>query len=260
VRLILNADDFGLSEDTLASTVACFEEDLLTSASIMVGVPATEHALDFARTRPGVAFGVHVNLVGDGVERPISPPEQVPALVDGEGRLLPTRLVRMRALVGRLPVDQLEREISAQVGYVRDAGIPVTHVDSHRHVHKLPTIREGMRRALAKLGIRRIRNVQDVYLRRPLRSPTYWLGASWRGWLMREFDTTTHAYMPTSAHDVAWQDALLERCARLSGGLMEIGVHPGTVEAWRDDERRSLAAFVPAARAAGHQLVSWRDV
>jgi hypothetical protein len=77
---------------------------------------------------------------------------------------------------------------------------------------------------------------------------------------MREFETTAHAYMPTSAHDVAWQEALLDRCASLPGGLLEIGVHPGTLEAWRDDERRSLARFVPAARAAGHELVSWREV
>jgi chitin disaccharide deacetylase len=260
VRLVLNADDFGLSEDTLASTVACFDEGLLTSASIMVGVPATDRALDYARARPDLSFGVHVNLVGDGVERPVSPPEAVSALIDDEGRFLPTRTVRMRALLGRLPVDQLEREITAQIECVRGAGVPVTHVDSHRHVHKLPTIREGMRRALAKLDIRRVRNVQDVYLRRPLRSPTYWLGSSWRRWLMREFQTTTHAYMPTSAHDVAWQEALLERCGRLPGRLLEIGVHPGTQEAWRDDERRSLAEFVPAARAAGHELVSWREV
>jgi hypothetical protein len=260
VRLVLNADDFGLCEDTLASTIACFDQGLLTSASIMVGVPATEPALDYARARPDVSFGVHVNLVGDGVERPVSPPEAVPALVDEEGRLLPTRLVRMRALSGRLPVDQLEREITAQIEQVRGAGVPITHVDSHRHVHKLPTIREGLRRALDRLDIRRVRNVQDVYLRRPLRSPTYWLGGSWRRWLMREFVTTTHAYMPTSAHDVGWQDALVERCARLPGRLLEIGVHPGTREEWRDDERRSLAAFVPAARAAGHELVSWREV
>jgi predicted glycoside hydrolase/deacetylase ChbG (UPF0249 family) len=260
VRLVLNADDFGLSEDTLASTVACFDQGLLTSASIMVGVPATERALDYARSRPDLSFGVHVNLVGDGVERPVSLPETVPALIDEEGRLLPTREIRMRALLGRIPVDQLEREITAQIERVRCAGVPVTHVDSHRHVHKLPTIREGMRRALTRLGIRRVRNVQDVYLSRPLRSPTYWLGSSWRRWLMREFETTDHAYMPTSAHDLRWQDALLERCARLSGPLLEIGVHPGTLEGWRDDERRSLAAFVPAARAAGHELVSWSEV
>lgn len=258
MRLILNADDFGLSEDTVEATIRCFDEGSLTSASIMVGAPATEAALAFARGRPDLAFGVHLNLVGDGLWKPLTPPEKIVGLVDEEGTFLPTSLARMRAMLGRLPVEQLEHEIAAQIAFVRDHGVEVTHVDSHRHVHKLPTIREALRRALGRFGIRRVRNVQDVYLRRPLTSPTYWVGRSWRRWLMREFETTFHTYMPTSAHDVAWQDALLERCALLPGATIEIGVHPGTLEDWRIDERRSLACFAPAACEAGHELVSWR--
>jgi chitin disaccharide deacetylase len=260
MRLILNADDFGLSDDTVESTIACFREGLLTSASIMVGMPATEAALAFARSRPDLSFGVHVNLVGGDDARPLSPPDRVPALVDESGRFLPTNIVRARAILGRLPQDQLVHEIAAQIALVRASGVEVSHVDSHRHVHKLPAIREGLRAALAQLGIRRVRNVQDVYLRRPLRSPTYWVGRIWRRWLMREFETTTHAYLPASAHDVAWHGVLLERCSVLRDGTMEIGVHPGTGDEWRIDERRSLASFVPAARLARHELVSWREL
>ena len=72
MRVILNADDFGSSPDTLTATIECFEEGALTSATIMPGMPATEQALAFARSRPDLSFGVHLTLVGDGVERPIA--------------------------------------------------------------------------------------------------------------------------------------------------------------------------------------------
>jgi predicted glycoside hydrolase/deacetylase ChbG (UPF0249 family) len=259
VQVVLNADDFGLSAESLATTIACFERGLLTSASIMVGMPATEAAIAYARSQEAWSFGVHLHLVGDGEERPLSDPAAIPGLVDAGGRLLPTNVVRLRGLTGRLPVPELELEIAAQIDYVSRQGIHVTHVDSHRHVHKLPAVQEALRRALPRFGVRRVRNVQDVYLRRPLKSPTFWLGGIWRRALERSFLTTDHLFMPTSAHDIGWHAALLARCSRLAGETLEVGVHPGP-DGWRAQEQTALAAFVPAARAAGHELVSWREV
>jgi predicted glycoside hydrolase/deacetylase ChbG (UPF0249 family) len=259
VRVVLNADDFGASEDTVRSTVEAFDGDILTSATIMVGMPHTDTAIELARERGDRSFGVHLHLVGDGDERPLSDPARVPGLVDGDGLLLSTNVVRVRALTGRLPIDELVREIAAQVGYVRERGVAVSHVDSHRHVHKLPAIREALRRALPSLGIRRVRAVQDVFLRRPLTSPTFWVGGVWQRELVRSFETTDHLFMPTTTHDVEWHQALLDRMRRLPGRTLEVGVHPGT-DGWRATESDALAALVPALRAAGHELVSWNDV
>jgi predicted glycoside hydrolase/deacetylase ChbG (UPF0249 family) len=259
LRVVLNADDFGASADTASSTVECLENGLLTSATIMIGMPETGSAIELARTRPECSFGVHLHLVGDGDERPLCDPSLVPGLVDGDGLLLRTNVVRVRALTGRLPVDEVAREVTAQISHVRDNGVEVTHVDSHRHVHKLPAVREALERVLPGLGIRRVRAVQDVYLRRPVTSPTFWLGGTWQRALAKSFLTTDHFFMPTSAHDVGWHAELLARMERLRGATLEVGVHPGT-DGWRDAERAGLEAFAPAARAAGHQLVTWRDI
>lgn len=258
MRLILNADDFGACEDTVRATIGCFAEGALTSATIMVGKPATEAALTFARANPQHGFGVHLRLVADGdADRPVCDPAAVPGLVDDDGRLLRTRTLRLRALARRLPVADVEREITSQIELVREAGVEVSHVDSHRHVHKLPAVREALERVLPRFGIQRVRTVQDVYLQRPLTSPTYWIGHRWRGPLAAAFQTTEHLYLPSSAHDVGWDAPLLERCARLSGPSLEVAVHPGSREGWRDEERGTLLRFAPAARAAGHELISW---
>src|SRR6476659_6135506 len=173
LQLIVNADDFGQSDDTVDATVECFEAGAVTSATVMPGMPATERALEFARAHPELGFGVHLTLCADPLFRPLSEPALVPSLVRADGTLLSTREVRLKAMLGRLVPQELEREIEAQVRVVVEAGIPVTHVDSHRHLHKFQPVRRALETVLPRLGIRRVRAVQDVYLSRPWRSPTY---------------------------------------------------------------------------------------
>lgn len=257
--MILHADDFGTSADTVRATIECFEQGALTSASIMAGMPATDEATAYARAHPELDFGVHLTFVGETGERPLSPPQEIPDLASPEGRFHPTRQLRLRALAGRLPEDQIERELVRQVEAVREAGVDVTHVDSHRHLHKLPSFRKALEGALPRLGIRRVRAVQDVYLKRPLTSPTYWLGSRWQRRLARAFATTDHFYMPTSAGDAGWEGRLAEIARRLRGKTLEVGVHPG-FDDWRDGERTSVLQFASLARDGGHELVAWKDL
>jgi hypothetical protein len=258
MRIVVNADDFGFSADTVRATIDAVTAGHVTSATLMPKAPASDEAVDFARSTGGVSFGVHLVFVGDGDETPVSAPEDVAALVDRAGRLRRTNAVRLAALLGRLSVEDIAREIEAQVDWVRTRGIEISHVDSHRHLHKYGPFREALARVLPRLGIRSVRNVQDVYLRRPLASPTVWLGERWRAELMGQFETTDHLYMPASTGDEDWT-ALLH-IPELEGSTIEVGVHPGELEEWRVREARGLAEFVPAAVAAGHELVSWFDV
>jgi hypothetical protein len=257
--VVVNADDFGSSADTVSATIECFERGALTSATIMPGMPATDEAIAFARGHPDFSFGVHLTLVGDGDERPLAEPGTVPSLVGPTGALLPTGNVRLRAILRRLPLDELEREIAAQIDAVRSLGVEVSHVDSHRHLHKLGAVRTALARVLPRFGISRVRNVQDVYLRRPLKSPTYWLGPLWRRGVARIGTTTTHFYMPTGLGDEDWDRRLLERMSTLSGTI-EVGVHPGTEHDWRAAERDAVLRFATGARGRGHRLGPWTEV
>jgi len=255
--LILNADDFGVSEETVRATIECFEQGALTSATIMAGMPAAESALKFASQHPERSFGVHLTFVTDGIEHPLADPASIPDLLGADGRFLPTATVRQRAVLHRLPVKQIEKELEAQLAFVRDHGVPISHVDSHRHVHKLAPFRAALRNVLPRFGLGRVRNVQDVYLRRSPRGATFWLGPLWRRQLMRHFMTTDHFYMPRPGEN-RWHAGLLALTAGLRGSL-EVGVHPGYDET-RDPERRSVQELADGARANGHRLISWNDL
>jgi predicted glycoside hydrolase/deacetylase ChbG (UPF0249 family) len=260
MRIVLNADDFGFSADTVDATIACFEQGVLTSASLMSGMPATEQALDFARAHPEFSYGVHLTFVGDGAEHSAAPSAEVPELVDATGRFPSTNVVRLRALLGRLPQSQIEREVEAQVESVRNRGVNVSHVDSHRHLHKYGPFRSALGSVLPRLGIQRVRNIQDVYLRRPLRSPTYWFGGVWRRRLMPLFTTTDHFYMATSTRETDWTPLLDALAALSSTATLEVGAHPGYDEHWRAVERTAVSAFARAAVERGHTLVPWTEI
>jgi predicted glycoside hydrolase/deacetylase ChbG (UPF0249 family) len=259
MQIVLNADDFGHSADTVDATIACLEAGLLTSATIMPRMAATERAITFARAHPQYSFGVHLTFVGDGEERPVSDPAGLNTLVDETGAFRRTRDVRLDALLGRLDGREIEREAAAQLAVIRDAGIPITHVDSHRHLHKFGPFRRALTRVLPAFGVERVRNVQDVYLRRPVKSPTYWLGRGWRRRLAAAFTTTDHFYMPTTAADEAWSP-LADRLGGVRGMTLEIGVHPGGADEWRRREAASLEPFVRAATSRGHAFVTWREI
>ena len=258
LQLMVNADDFGQSDETLEATIECFEAGALTSASVMPGMPATERAVEFARTHPELAFGVHLTLCAEPLWQPLSDPGLVPSLVRPDGTLLSTREVRMKAMLGRLPADELEREIETQIRAVSDAGVPVTHIDSHRHLHKLAPVRKALERVLPRHGIRRVRAVQDVYLKRPLRSPTYWLGRRWRHSVRNAFETSEHFFMP-SKNDEPWARPLAAMIEGMAAESLEVGVHPGRAEVWRDRDRTStleLARCLPGRV----KLVDWRTL
>jgi predicted glycoside hydrolase/deacetylase ChbG (UPF0249 family) len=259
MRIILNADDFGYDDDTLAATIECFEAGALTSATVMPKMPATARAIAYGKANPRFSFGAHLTFIADTVEAPFSNPADIPALVRPDGRFRDSQELRLMALRGKVPVEQIEREMALQLAFLRDHGVPVSHVDSHGHLHKFKPFVEAMKRVLPKFGIRRVRTAQDVYLRRPFKSPTYWLGGFWRRRIRRHFVTTDHLYMGNTPED-AERLANGELILLLKEETIEVGVHPGHAEAWRQDEWRAAAEFAKRATEAGHRFATWNDI
>lgn len=264
MRIITNADDFGMDDDTVRATIECLDAGSLTGATIMPAMPGTAAAVEYARAHSEKSFGVHLTYVTDTVEAPLCDPKTLPTLAGPDGRFRPSQVMRVRAMRGRVSVDEIERETAAQIRRLLDAGVRVTHVDSHGHLHKFKPFRTALARVLPALGISKVRNVQNLYLSKPLRSPTYWLGPWWRRRIMRQFRTTEDFFMPVSeTGNTAWPGRLVERLrSRVASdaAVLEVGVHPGYGEAWRDAERRSIHEFAKLAREGGHRLIGWGDL
>ena len=146
-RLIINADDLGISPGTNRAIVGAFDDGVLTSASLMVNMPATDDAVRLIESRPGLAVGLHVCLTSG---RAVLPPGRVPLLVNATGRFRHSFLGLWRLLASHrraAAIEQIESEARAQWDRARALGIDPGHVDSHQHVHMLP----GMMPIMARL-------------------------------------------------------------------------------------------------------------
>ena len=145
-QLIVNADDSGICRSTNRAIAEGYRRGILTSTSLMVCGPAFEHALEqVVRPNPDLGVGLHVCLTNT---RSILSPEEVPLLVDRRGRFRQgfVSLFRLTLTNRRSVMEQIEREIAAQFEVLETHGVPIDHVDSHRHVHMIPAIFETVTR------------------------------------------------------------------------------------------------------------------
>ena len=132
-RLILNADDYGLTRGVSQGIRYAYSCGAVCSATAMTNIEGSTRDLEDARRdTPALPIGVHLTLTVGG---PVSPPETVPSLVDGGGRFYP----RPEFLARLLEIDPVEagREFRAQIESLRSAGIEPDHLDSHHFVSYL---------------------------------------------------------------------------------------------------------------------------
>ena len=137
-KLIVHADDFGISEQVNSGILEAHNHGILTSTSIMATGAAFEHAVAMCRTAPTLDVGIHLTLVG---ERSLVSKELIPSLLDTDGRFYNhATAFTKRYSVGKIRIVEVVRELEAQIQKVLDHGLAVSHLDSHQHVHMLPDI------------------------------------------------------------------------------------------------------------------------
>src|SRR5258708_20297929 len=157
-RLIVNADDFGLTTGVNRGIAESHQRGIVTSATLMACGAQFEQAASLAKELPRLSVGCHVVLV-DG--QPQMDPSAIPSLVtQGSNPHFRISLAAFGALAaaGQLDERQIEAEISAQVRKLQAAGIAVSHLDAHNHTHVFPVVLRGMLRAAKNCGVRAIRN------------------------------------------------------------------------------------------------------
>jgi predicted glycoside hydrolase/deacetylase ChbG (UPF0249 family) len=216
-RLIINADDFGLTDGVCRGIVEAMERGLVSATSAMVCMPgAAERIAHWALKIKGRA-GLHLQLTGNC--QPCLPAKEIPSLVTSEGRF-PRHPHNVKADPG-----EVKKEWRAQAARLRAAGVEPNHLDSHHHIHRIPEYFPVYAELAAELGIpaRNAKRATASFLdARGVRHPTACI-TTWYG------DNT----------DLEGLIACLE-AAYLKYGenqLLELMCHPGYV----DDELTAIS-------------------
>ena len=156
-RLIVNADDFGLTGGINRAIVDLHNRGALTSTTLMAKAKSTLEAASLALDSPDLGVGCHVVLV-DG--EPCLPTSEIPTLVDratGRFRTSLGKFVRDLFLC-RISSSEILAEAGAQIARLQSLGIELTHVDTHKHTHIFPRVLAPLLEAAKQHRIGAIRN------------------------------------------------------------------------------------------------------
>jgi len=270
-RLIINADDFGLTSGVNRAVAELHQAGLLTSATLMARAQATADAIQIALTTPSLGVGCHVVLL-DG-EPVLSTQSEIPNLADPiTGRFRPSLIPFLGAvhrnwpLMGASPMtDEIEAEAAAQISLLQNRGIRLTHIDTHKHVHMFPAVLRPVLRAARAAGIRTVRNPFEPAwslhatqgaprLRRVQVSLLRRLQSSFHRIVAEEGFTNTDGaigVLATGSLDAATVASLLRQ---LPSGTWELVTHPGYNDADLAHVHTRLRASRDTERLALEQL------
>ncbi len=221
-RLIITSDDFGAAVAVNEAVEQAHRYGALTAASLMVTGPALADAVKRARRLPSLGVGLHLMLV-DGI--PALPPEHIPLLVDARGRFRDD-MARAGLTIFARPAAraQLRAEIAAQFAAFAATGLPLDHVNAHKHFHVHPTI------AATVLAVGRRYAMRAV--RAPIEPGGGVLVNAWAR-LVRRRMRRAGMIVPDRVIGLRWSGAfdterLRAATADLPPGLTEIYMHPAT--------------------------------
>jgi len=135
LKLVTNADDFGLSEKVNEAILKSFRYGILRSTSLMANGKSFDHAVGIIRSNPDLDIGIHLTLVE---EKPILNSEQVQSLLTDKKHCAID--FTKKYFSEKISLEEVRKELTAQIEKLLDLGIKVSHIDSHKHLHILPRI------------------------------------------------------------------------------------------------------------------------
>lgn len=140
-KLIINADDFGLSEAVNYGIISAYKYGIVTSTTAMANMPWFEHAMELLKENESLGCGVHMTL---SCYKPIL--SNLKTIVDENGYFI-KRITN--EVIENMDLDEIYNEFCAQIERV-SAKTVITHLDSHHHVHTLVRLRPVIERILEK--------------------------------------------------------------------------------------------------------------
>ncbi|MGH9604284.1 MAG: ChbG/HpnK family deacetylase [Terracidiphilus sp.] len=236
-RLIVNADDFGLTAGVNRAVAELHAAGVLTSTTLMASARATDEAIATALSTPSLGVGCHVVLT-DG--EPVLPAREIPTLADPRTGRFEPKLGRflVRLFAGRIRPAEIEAEAAAQIALLQSRGLNLTHIDTHKHTHMFPAVLRPVLRAARAAGIRAVRNPFEPLwamratpraplVRRAEESALHWFEPAIRRIIAEYGFATTDGTIAVAGTGVLDAGAVRSLLKQMPPGAWELVTHPG---------------------------------
>ncbi len=258
--LIVNADDYGMAQPVNRGIIEAARGGALRATSAMTNAPGFDQAMqELASSGVALDVGLHATLTWG---RPLLTSQEIPTLVDREGRFLKRIDLLGRALTGRISGDEVYCELRAQFERLSTKIPSISHVDGHHHCHVFPIIARAVERLAREFNVRFVRAPREglwspwswasvrrlVVAALPASSPSYWRARGFR--CPDHFGGFALGAGPKI--EKRWRESIM----RVPEGVCELMVHPGyysgadLYDAGREQEVKILSDASLARRIA----------
>lgn len=226
--LIVNADDYGLTQGVSRAILEAHRRGVVTSTSLLAVAPGFEHTARWLGDVPALGTGAHLAVVGE--DPPLLSAREIPTLVDRRGRFrLSWRQFLPLVAAGLVDPADIRRELAAQLECILATGCRVDHLDTHQNVHLWPSVREVLFELGERFGVRAIR-VTRSSARGPVGSTVRRLARELearcdaRGWVYPRASTGLDE---AGTLDLGGMVAAVGRLAKAGVDSAELATHPG---------------------------------
>lgn len=273
-RVIINADDFGISKGVNKAIFELADAGIVTSTSVMSNMPDYRYIM---RLNGKIGIGIHFNLT---TGKPATEPIKIPTLVNKQEEFFPLSELLKRTRLGKVSMKDVEVELGAQIERLRDCGIQPDHINSHESILKYPFFSRIMRILAKDYKIMAVRTyVQRKFSYNRLLSPrktmiSIYLGLQKLSWKIDGFRVADR-YDSLLEAGIDFQTAiakLRDIFQNLPHGVLEVGVHPGYCNGTnillgeyineREVELRALLSeeFRGIVRDSNIKLINFKDI
>lgn len=205
-KLIVNADDFGLTSGVIDGIVQAHQSGIVTSTTLLINSPHLQEALAKLKAVPTLDLGIHLNITWGN---PVCEPSKVKTLIDNQGRFI------RRSTFEEINSEEVRAEWQAQIHKAKSLNLSLSHLDTHHHTHMHPVFLDILAEIAAeeKLAVRS----QEEWVRDYLRA--------------NSIPTTDHFIGDFYGEGKTSPDHLQNLLRFIPQGTVEVCCHPAVVDA-----------------------------
>ncbi len=245
-KVIINADDFGLSKGVNEGIVLAHQKGILTSTSIMANMPGFTQAVELAKKNERLGVGLHLNIVRG---QPLSPANKVGSLLNKEQNFFTNIFIILRKLWSKkIKKQEIELEFRAQIEKILRNNLQISHFDSEKHIHCLPSVLKIVLKLGKEYNIKRIRYINEYCITPRLSQSAKAIFTSLSCLSMKKKIEENGISIPDRSYGICKSGRMSSPRLRkvlttLKEGVTEIMVHPGFMTQELIDLEKEIGSY-----------------
>jgi predicted glycoside hydrolase/deacetylase ChbG (UPF0249 family) len=224
MKIIVNADDFGLSGKINESTIYCYKNGCLTSATLLAWGKAFDNAVKMAKENPDLGIGAHLVLDGQF---------DIPYFHSTVTNPETNSLFEKKDIIGKIKNRKIKHEdlvkiYSMQIEKILDNNINISHIDHHHHFHLYFQVLNALIDIAKKYKLKYIRS-QNILLHIN-RSITNNIYRQFHQFYLKRKLNTTDGYFEIAPDNLDTVIKRLVRLLKMKKHIVEIESHPDNLD------------------------------